>query len=138
MERIHLTSDLHIVKSDFGDYLDIHLTESGILISEYKRPVVLDHEKTCDDLDRIRNFSGKVARLHLLIACPGLDADKGAKKMNSSFSANKYFIARAVLCDSLSHRVFGNLLFKFQQTAIPHKMFNNKDKALAWLKTFLQ
>jgi len=42
-----------------------------------------------------------------------------------------------VLSSSLS-RMIGNFFLTFEKPAVPVKLFNHEDKALAWLKQFIQ
>ena len=42
-----------------------------------------------------------------------------------------------VLASSLS-RMIGNFFLAFQEPAVPVKLFNHEDEALAWLKRFIQ
>lgn len=45
--------------------------------------------------------------------------------------------ARAILTSSLATKMFANFFIKFNKPPTPTKMFNNKEKAIEWLNTFM-
>lgn len=62
-------------------------------------------------------------------------------KEANSYSASKEVVALskavAVLTDSsLPKRLIGNFFIKLNKQHMPTKLFNNKEKALAWLNSF--
>lgn len=46
--------------------------------------------------------------------------------------------AYAMLLSSSLSRMIGNFFLTFNKPAVPVKLFNHEDKALAWLKQFIQ
>lgn len=50
--------------------------------------------------------------------------------------ADKYFLASAVLSQSLPVRIIINFTMKFFNPAVPLKMFSSEEEALAWLRGY--
>lgn len=51
--------------------------------------------------------------------------------------ANDYGKADAMVISSLPQKITGNFYLKFIKPKVPTKFFSNKEKAISWLKQFL-
>lgn len=59
-----------------------------------------------------------------------------ARKFFASSKVTDLNIAMALLTNSLTGKLLTNFFIKFNKPTTPTKMFNSKEKALAWLATF--
>lgn len=64
--------------------------------------------------------------------------DKEARKFSASEAAGKYTIADAIVVKSTALRLLVNAYISFNKPYRPTKMFDSEEKAVEWLKSFMQ
>jgi hypothetical protein len=85
--------------------------------------------------DRITFCNGRT--MPALLDIRGLASiDTASRKYFVTERAKTNISAGAVLVSSLMSRIAGNVFIKVDKPSIPTKLFNDKEKALHWLKQF--
>lgn len=116
--------------------VDIYLREDDILVLDYQEPVKIGLDLFQKVEDGIYSVAGNKAYPTLVYACPGLNADKAVKKISASEEGNIHNVATAIVCDTFSHRILGNLFIWFQRPVRPTRMFPTEEAALNWLRRY--
>ena len=65
-------------------------------------------------------------------------ADEDARVYAASPDGNKYTIAGAIVVKSLAQKILGNAYIKLNKPTTPTSLFNDEEKAIEWLKTFIK
>ncbi len=65
-------------------------------------------------------------------------ADVDAREYAASPDGNKYTIAGALVVKSLAQKLLGNAYIKVNKPTTPTALFNDEEKAIEWLKTFIK
>ena len=65
-------------------------------------------------------------------------ADVDAREYAASLDGNKYTIAGAIVVKSLAQKILGNAYIKVNKPTTPTALFNDEEKAIDWLKTFMK
>ncbi|MBD3637098.1 MAG: hypothetical protein HUJ25_07095 [Crocinitomicaceae bacterium] len=60
---------------------------------------------------------------------------KEGMELSASETFQRNTIAKALLVNSLGHRIVGNFYIKFNKPFIVTQIFSDRDKAISWLKT---
>ncbi len=58
-------------------------------------------------------------------------------KLYATKVGHDFFIASALVNDSVAIRLAGNLFTAFYKPKVPFKIFNSEEAALKWLQTFI-
>jgi len=66
-----------------------------------------------------------------------ITVSKESRGVYSSQESNNYFSAAALLVGNPVSRIIGNFYMGINKTAMPIKMFTDKDQAITWLKGFI-
>ncbi|MFZ9028917.1 MAG: hypothetical protein ACO2Z9_07860 [Crocinitomicaceae bacterium] len=129
MSQLKITSQ--IIELEFARF---YLAQNNLVVSEYKRDVIVDLE-TAKKINRIIGELCDYKRSNqLFIACTGLDANRDARKWGLTEEANQYTLKSAIVCDSLAHRILGNVLINIKGFPRPTKMFADVYDAIKWLE----
>lgn len=65
-------------------------------------------------------------------------ADKEAREFGAGKGGTKYAIAVAFVLTSLAQKILGNAYLKINKPIVPTALFDNEEKAVEWLKTFIK
>lgn len=65
-------------------------------------------------------------------------ADVDAREYAASPDGNKYTIAGAIVVKSLAQKILGNAYIKVNKPTTPTALFNDEEKAIDWLRTFMK
>ncbi|HLC82199.1 MAG TPA: hypothetical protein VJI69_00115 [Bacteroidia bacterium] len=65
-------------------------------------------------------------------------ADKEAREFGAGQEGTKYALAVAFVLKSLAQKILGNAYIKINKPIVPTRLFDNEEKAIEWLKTFLK
>lgn len=65
-------------------------------------------------------------------------ADKEAREFGASKEGTKYAVAVAFVIQSLAQKILGNAYLKINKPVVPTALFDNEEKAIEWLKTFIK
>ena len=111
--------------------------DKGIIFFEYKQDIIIDLEAAKKIVeDRIKCQQGK--------AYPAFADCRGLKEINRdgreylAKQGSNLIKACALLSSSVVHRTIGNFYLSINKPAIPTKLFNEENHALAWLQQFVE
>lgn len=114
---------------------DVYLIEDGILEN---------HVKAMSHIEESDIWAIKKANLSLtngkpyciLVTAGHLSSiSKEAKELTASKDFAQNTIAKAILVDSLGHKIVGNLYVKLNKPYIKTKVFTSRELAIAWLQS---
>lgn len=114
----------------------IWIDEEGILHLKIKEGAEVDLQevKTCfDTYQKLGCKENKV--LQLIEGGTFFTFDKEAQKYAAKHG-RYFFIAAAIVHNSLAIRILFNFFNNFFKHPVPFKMFDTEEKALKWLRTF--
>lgn len=115
-----------------------NMTIHDDLLIEFKvkRNVKLQENDIWESRDlSVQTFPGKKF-LVLFEAEENFDASADARKAGASEEYAKHVAALALYSNKLHETIMGNLFLKINRPRVPTRFFDNRDKALAWLKSF--
>lgn len=122
-------------KSSFGETW----LEDGIIhqvISPKVKKITLEIAKQLvDDRENASGTVGLNVRV-LVIVNNAVSVDKEAKEYYKEPRAYKNIIAIAMFVDNYVARMVGNIIFKINKPFVPTSFFNDKTKAIHWLRGF--
>lgn len=75
---------------------------------------------------------GKKMRIYISTN-PFMDFDKESRDYSTTFEAEQFTLANAVLIDNLGKKILYNFYLKFHKPNVPIRAFTNKTQALEWL-----
>lgn len=116
------------------EYARFYLTKRDIVVSEYTKPIKLDLENSKEMNKIIGKLCDHKPSNQLFIACLGMEADRETRKWGLTEKANQYTLKSAIVCDSLAHRILGNVLINIKGFPRPTKMFADVYNAIKWLE----
>lgn len=101
-----------------------------------KRNVKLQEKDIWESRDlSVQAFPGKKFFV-LFEAEENFDASADARKAGASEEYAKHVAALALCSNKLHETIMGNLFLKINRPRVPTRFFDNRDKALAWLRGF--
>jgi hypothetical protein len=116
----------------------VSLREDGIFQLEMK---TIDRELIEQDVRELTEsigIIGKGAKYPVLILTKEFNTlSKEASQYAASEIAGRYTLANAIVINSPAIRIGANFFITIFKPARPTKMFNDEDKAIAWLRTLL-
>lgn len=89
-----------------------------------------------DFIEKVYEFNrenGNNKYLNLFEFEPNVDFATEVREWASAPDGNKNTIADALVISSLPHKILANFYLKFNKPVKPTKIFNARDKAIAWL-----
>lgn len=120
----------HVV--DLG-FVRFFITDNDIVVSDYMKGVVLDLEKS----KLVHSYIGELCdykpKNQLFLACDGLEANREVRAWGLTEDASKYTIKSAIVCESLAHRIIGNVLINLRGFPRQTKILAETDRAISWL-----
>lgn len=118
--------------------VDVLIDKEGILR-------VHIHEGTELDLDKVKELfkkynelgmgPGKEKRLELMTGMGWHTMNREARDF-VAFHGKDYFIAAAIINDTLAVRILVNFYNTFYRNEVPFRLFATEEKALEWLRKF--
>ncbi len=117
------------------EFCNMKLLHNGILLNKFQDGVHIE-------VNHIKEMLSVGKEIYKLIkskysACAilpeGLTISKEAREFSSTWEANQYMNASAIVISSLPHRIIGNFMVKVQHTEVPLRLFENKEEAFIWL-----
>ncbi|MBN8693385.1 MAG: hypothetical protein J0L69_09315 [Bacteroidetes bacterium] len=113
---------------------DVFLIEDGILENHVKAMSHIEES----DIWAIKksNLSLTSGKPYCILVTAGhlSSISKEAKEVTASKDFAQNTIAKAILVDSLGHKIVGNLYVKLNKPYIKTKVFTSRDLAIAWLQ----
>lgn len=115
---------------------EIWIDEEGFLIVKPHEGVEVDLEEAqiCFEAYRSLGIGAHHKVLQIIDARDG-SMTKEAREYVSEVGKD-YFIAAAIISDSLAVRLLVNFFVSFSKNLVPFKMFTNEQDARKWLRTF--
>ncbi len=115
---------------------EIWLDEEGFLIlkPQLDAELDLDEVKICFEVYRSLGIGPNNKVLELIDARDGTMTSEA--RTYAAENGKEYFIAAAIISDSLAVRMVVNFYNKFYKHEVPFKMFSNEQDARKWLRTF--
>lgn len=117
---------------------DISLLEDGILENHVKAMCHIEE----NDIWAIKkaNLSLTNGKAYCILVTAGhlSSISKEAKQLTASKDFAQNTIAKAILIDSLGHKIVGNLYLKINKPYIRTKVFTSRELAIAWLQLQLR
>lgn len=110
--------------------------ESGIFVTRFTEEMYFSMKHSRLMNNYLKENTNKPLP-NLVIACPGVASDPEILSKAAKKEAHRYISARAIVCDTLSHRILGNFFIKIQKPPVPTKMFSTEEQALLWLEQFI-
>lgn len=74
--------------------------------------------------------------LVLFEAEDGADVSGDARRAGASVEYTKHVDALALFSQKLHEKIIGNLFLKINKPLVPTKFFDDREEAIAWLRTF--
>jgi len=109
--------------------------EEGILNINFKEDADVQLENAQENL-RIRKEFQQEEKVKVLSDVSLVwNVSKEARAFFASKQVTDLNIAMAMITNSLTSKILANFFMKFNKPAAPTKMFNSKEKAIAWLAT---
>ena len=124
------------VKKIKTKYNEIWLDDEGILILKPAEGAELDLDevKICFEAYKSLGIGPHNKVLELIDARDGSMTSEG--RTYAAEVGKDYFIAAAIISDSLAVRLVVNFFNTFYKNTVPFKMFANEEDARKWLRTF--
>lgn len=115
---------------------EIWIDEEGFLILKPIEGVEIDLEeaKACFDVYEKLGIGPQHKVLQLIDARDGSMTPEA--RTYAAEKGKNYFIAAAIISDSLAVRIVVNFFNSFYQQIVPFKMFPDEESAKKWLRTF--
>ncbi|MFL5763413.1 MAG: hypothetical protein ACJ77K_05670 [Bacteroidia bacterium] len=119
------------------DAAEVNLRSDGIVMMRVNNNANI----SVKDAREMVEAAGKVGNYKkypiLIIAGKYALADKEAREFAAGAEGNRYTIAGAFVLRGLAQKLLGNAYLKVNKPVTPTAMFDNEEKAIQWLKTFL-
>lgn len=120
------------------DSATISLRSDGIILYALKANITI----TAKDSKEMVNAAGKLGNFNqkpvLIVAGTDTLADKDAREFAASKEGTQYAAAVAFVISGLAQKILGNAYLKINKPMVPTTLFDNEEKAIAWLKTFMK
>ena len=127
-----------IIKSNKTGKGLVRLYASGIMHQTYEKGVELEFRDSLDEFAIYKDGYCNEKTRPILVDLENLKTvSKESRGIYSSKETSRFFSAAALLVGNPVSRILGNFYLGINKTAMPVKMFTNKDEAFAWLKTFI-
>jgi len=83
-------------------------------------------------------MAGEKPYVILIVSQPYSTITPQALNLSASKEFKQLTKAKALLVNNLPHRIVGNFYMKFKKPAIKTRIFNDRDKAIKWLRKELE
>lgn len=108
--------------------------DGKMLISELIDNLEIDMNDVTENYEASVKLTGNNKYISLVIAAPYSSLSKEARTEANRVDNYRNTIAQAIIVKSLANRLMGNFLIKFYKPPCPCQIFNNTEKAKAWLE----
>ncbi len=127
--------NIPIINKALLDFAEVVLRSDGIVHTHInlKKAVSLEQAKLLKDA--YVEVTGGVKTPHLFTANKFVIIEKDVMEYMKEV-ANKYGKADAFVISSLPQKIMGNFYLKIVKPGVPSKLFQDKQKAIKWLKQY--
>lgn len=129
---------MNLIKKITTEAADISIDEEGILRVHIHDGAVLDLDVVKEIFVKYEELGlgpGKKKRLELMTVAGWHSMTREAREF-TALHGKDYFIAAAVINNTLSVRLIVNFYNSFYKHEVPFKLFATEEKALEWLRKF--
>ena len=129
---------MNAVRKSLSEEVDVRIDEEGILRVHFHEGVEIDLDMAKMILQRYRELGmgpGKEKRLEIMTSDSFTSINKEARE-HIAFHGKDYFIAAAMINNTLAIRLIVNFFNQFYNHGVPFKLFPTEEKALKWLRKF--
>lgn len=127
---------MFLKSADLG-HSKVHLRNDGIVQIDFGDSIELDLKEAVEIVETIAKLSeGKKVPV-LNIAGKSTSATSAAREYSASPAGLRYTIADAYVVTNLAQKILGNFYISFNKPPVSTRIFDDVDKAVQWLKTFL-
>jgi hypothetical protein len=124
-------------KKIITDKYEITLIEKGIIETYMLPQSVID----ANDILEMRNYNLQLCenKPYTMLLTSGhlSDTTKEARELSASKDFSQLTLARALLTNSMGHKIVANFYLRVNAPYVNTKLFSDREKALTWLRTFL-
>ncbi len=126
-----LTAELHKL-----DICTLSLRDDGIfeVIFFDDGEITLEQSKKLVELEGELSEGRKLPALHIMGKYT--EIGEGVKEYSAK-EGTAFTSAEAYVISSLAHRIIGNFYLRIVRPSVPTRLFNTKENALTWLRTYL-
>lgn len=127
---------LNIVKTKMSE---IWIDDEGILVLKPFEDVELDLDTVVECFETYKAMGiGPHHKVLQLIDATGHGSMTSEGRTYAAEVGMNFFIASAIVSDSLAIRLIVNFFNSFHKQLVPFKMFSNQEDAKKWLRTFIK
>lgn len=131
-----LDKDIFLRSKELG-HSSVHLRNDGIVQVNFGENIDIDLKEAVEIVDAIGELTEGKKVLTLNIAGKTTSATSAAREYSATPLGLKYTIADAFVVTNLAQKILGNFYISFNKPAIPTRIFDDKAKAIEWLKRYL-
>ena len=115
----------------------MHIDDDGILISAYKESSNIEIEDAIMVRDATLELTGGKKCVALVDLTNVRTISKEARYYFSGTEFAQVFIAAASFVSTPVSKIIGNFFLGMNKPAMPVRLFNSRDEAIAWLKEYM-
>jgi hypothetical protein len=127
---------MFLKSKDLG-HSKVHLREDGIVQIEFGDNIDIDLKQAVEIVETIAEFTEEKKVPVLNIAGKNTSATSAAREYSASPAGLKYTTADAYVVTNIAQKILGNFYISFNKPPVITRIFDEQDKAVEWLKTFL-
>jgi hypothetical protein len=127
---------MYLKSIDLGHSI-VHLLSDGIIQVNFGDSTELDLKETVEIVETIGVLTEGKKALILNIAGKNTSATSAARVYSASVSGLKYTLADAFVVTNLAQKILGNFYMSFNKPLVSTRIFDDQEKATAWLKGLL-
>lgn len=116
----------------------VSLIESGMLENRVLADMHIEEEDIEEVKRKNMSLMGDKKYVILVVSDSGGTISSDARRLTASPEFQQNTLAKAFLVDNLPHRIIGNFYLSFNRPAIPTRIFNDREKAMEWLRSELK
>lgn len=131
-----LLNEISVIKEVTLSKSKIYLREDNIMVFEVFNNVEIEVENMEEMIMQAGIIGGGNKYPNLILAGKYATISNAAQQVMDKEESLRYTNAEAIVIQSLSQRILGNFYLRIVSKRIPARLFNSKDKAIAWLKQY--
>lgn len=119
------------------DKYEISLLEKGIILNHMAAGAVIDVKEILEMKENNVRLAENQPYTMLITTGHLTDTTNAARNLTAKKDFNSLILARALLTNSIGHMMVANFYLRVNAPTVKTKLFSDREKALAWLRTFL-
>lgn len=138
LNRSYFLKPLEQPKKIITDKYEITLIEKGIVETYMLPNSIID----AADILEMKGYNLQLCenKPYVMLLTSGhlSDTTKEARELSASKDFSQLTMARALLTDSIGHKLVANFYLKVNTPHVKTKLFSDREKALTWLRSFIK